>query len=107
MKTITELTQIFIDFDTNSKFYAQGKNWEITIFKPYNIDENVLRYHFRLYGKMSNSLFSEYNNNLQLAADVYYYFDLKNNLLTRKADIRELSDNIYCLIDRQETIKNI
>ena len=107
MKTIIELTQIFIDFDTKSKLYKKGQNWEINIFKPYIIDENITRYHFRLYGKMANSLFDEYNNNLQLAADVYYYFDLKNNLLTRKADIRELSDNIYCLIDRQETIKNI
>jgi hypothetical protein len=107
MKTKIELETIFSDIQSNSKSYSKGLNWEVAIFKPFVNDKNVIRYNFRLYGKMSNSRFVQFNENLQYCADVYYYFDNITNMLTRELNIKHLDPIILCHIDIEEIVKAI
>ncbi len=106
-KTIEKLNQIFVDIESNTKEYLQDQNWNRNIFKPRNRVEIIRQYYFRLYGKMSGSLFKVYNDNNQLCAYIYYLLNVKTNQLTREVKVRELSKNVLCHIDIPKIITNI
>ena len=105
MKTREELKILFSDIK-GSKEYLRGTTWSVTMFEHQPLYYGEM-YHFRVYAKMSGSLFEDYNKGQQLCADVKYRFDLKTNKLVRELDIKELAPNLRCHVNLDELLDKI
>ena len=102
MKKIEQIQEIFKIFDDTSTkrsvMYKKEEDWEILLFRPY-VKDNIYHYTFRIYGKVSGSIFPNYNNNLQWYGAVYYNYNTITNELTRHAYENILHEAITLHID--------
>jgi hypothetical protein len=92
MKQYSELEIIFSNLIKNksqSEEIEKNENWSISIFRPFERD-NIITYHFRLYCKVTNSKFLNYNNKLQYCGDVYYSYNSKTKDVTRNEKVNLL-----------------
>lgn len=105
MKKLEQIQEIFKTFSSESasqsEVYNKGENWMILIFKPFIINKKCL-YKFRIYGKVSGSIFPNYNENLQWYGGVNYYHDLATNELIREEHKNNLHDAITLHINLHE-----
>jgi hypothetical protein len=102
MKKIEQIQEIFKIFNNTSTersvVFKKGEDWEILLFKPY-IKDTIYYYTFRIYGKVSSSIFPKYNDNLQYYGAVNYDFNSITNELTRHVYKNILHEAITLHID--------
>ncbi|TWI01246.1 hypothetical protein IQ05_00819 [Flavobacterium tiangeerense] len=105
MKNIEQIQELFKIFTSDSasqsEVHDKGENWMIAIFKPF-VRDNKCHYPFRIYGKVSGSIFPNYNENLQWYGGVNYFLDLDTNELIREEHKNNLHDAITLHINLHE-----
>jgi hypothetical protein len=101
MKTIAEIQEIFkvfIESNEHSKEHLQGPDWHVTVFKPFE-DNGIINYTFRVYGRISGSLFG---SDYRWYGGVTYSYNIEENNLTRAENENELHPIIVKHVDLQE-----
>ena len=109
MKSIEELEQIFSVIKTeNTQNYdfSSGKDWKIVFFRPFERNNHRI-YSFRLYGRITESKFKKYNEELQWCGGIDYEYDLKTTKLNRSSYTRKLHDIITLQINPIEILEKI
>ena len=78
MKSVKEINEIF-NFNDQQKVIEDKLLYKIIAFRTWHKDQVTTVNHFRIYSKMWGSFFQDYNSNLQLHTDVFYYINIKND----------------------------
>jgi hypothetical protein len=110
-KNLCELLPIFAVFYNNinqSEPFLVTENAEILIFRPQILNkQEVMVFHFRLYVRVSGSMFQGCNENPQFCGDVIYSLNLATGELQRKETKLKLHDVLTVKADVQSYLDSI
>ncbi len=110
-KNLYELLPIFAVFYNNinqSEPFLANENAEIRIFRPQILNkQQVMKFHFSLYVRVSGSMFQECNENPQFCGDVIYSLNLVTGELLREEMKLKLHDVLTVKADVQTYLDSI
>ncbi len=110
-KNLYELLRIFAVFyksNNQSEPFLENENAEIRIFRPQILNkQEVMELHFRLYVRVSGSMFQECNENPQFCGDVIYSLNLATGELKRKETKLKLHDVLTVKADVQSYLDSV